>query len=844
MRKCYLLLIAILLYAPSFAQKGTGGRGKGGKREMPSIGRLVGEIVDEAGKPVEYATVALMHLRDSSLTGAITDAKGKFEITEIKLGRHELKVSFIGYETYVQNPIALSPRAEAGIDQNLGSIAIKPSAAMIEAVEVSAERDIMEMSLDKKVFNVDKNITATGGSATDVLQNVPSVSVDIDGNVSLRGSENVNILIDGKPSGLTGASRQAILEQIPAATIERIEVITNPSAKYDADGTAGIINIVTKKNGVKGLNGSVTVNVGTRDKYNATGLLNYRKGKWNHSFNYSYRYDPRFREGTNFRENLFLSELGTVDSATFLNQVTDGNQNRTSHLFKFGTDYSIDNKNTLSMSVLYNQNSRGRDELINYEFLDGSRATTQLNTRNTEENSDRESVDFNLGYSKDFNKKGQNLSVEMRYSDTWGSQLGEFVEQYRDGNNNSLPDTTDLVQRNLADNSSNITTIQIDYVNPVSKTKKYEFGYKSILRNILNDFQFEDFDESTQNYIPSALLNNEFDYSEDVHAAYVNYSQGFGKLSLQAGLRAEQTFTQSDLVTTGETFENDYFSLFPSGYLSYNPTDKDEWRIGYSRRVNRPRTRQLNPFRNNSDLQNVREGNPFLLPEYIDSYEVSYARNWDKISLTSTAYWREIHDMIRSFRTVLDDQSILRSYVNLSGGRSYGLEMVMSGKVTKWWNLTLSTNVFQSEIDGSNIEADLNNDAFTYSFRMNSNIDLPKDIKLQISTFYRAPFVTTQGEIQAFYSTSLALQRKILKGKGTVNVRLSDVFNNLRFKFDQEGTFLDEGTGFTQSSYRKRESRIGYLSFSYRFGKATSKKRRKGGRKGGGGNDSGDMDMD
>lgn len=832
--KHLLLLLLTISLSVSYAQerKRPEGAGKGG-RQMPAIGHLMGKVIDAKTKaPVEYATVVLINKRDSSVTGGVTNGKGRFDISQIKLGPYQMKITFIGYDTYESpNIIRLSPRGD-GVEQDLGTITLKPSAAMMEELEVTAERDVMEMSLDRKVINVAKNIAAEGGSASEVLANIPSVDVDIDGNVSLRGSQNVTILIDGKPSGLTGASRQAILEQIPASTIDRIEVITNPSAKYDPDGMSGIINIVTKQNALRGMNGSITMNVGTRNKYNATGTLNYRKGKWNLNSNYSYRYDSRFRWGTNLRETI------TDTESEFLDQSNDGNWLRTSHTIKLGADYSINTKNELSFSLLYNNNEFERTEAITYRLLDHAGALTELSFRDNDRLSGRNSIDFNLGYTKKFNRPRQELSIQARHSISPGDNQSFFNEQ--EYNLDYTPANVDpFIQNNITDATTKFTVIQADYVNPISKKVKYELGYKSIIRDMANDFFSQSLDNDLGEYIPDNDLNNNFEYNEQVHAVYGIYTRSLGKFTVQAGLRLEQALTESDLITDNSpAFENDYFSAFPSGFLSYKISQNDEFRASYSRRINRPRTRQLNPFLNVSDPLNTRQGNPNLLPEYIDSYEVSYSHSWKNFTLSTSVYWREIHDMIRRFKTVDEHGVSFTTYENLLGGRSYGTELVFNGKVAKWWDINLSGNLYRSEVDGSNLEADLNNEATSWSAKVTSSWDFKKDFQLQISGRYRAPFAITQGEILEFYSMDVALKKKVLKGKGSVTVRVSDIFDTRQFSFNTAGD------NFNQQSTRKRESRIGYISFMYRFG---SMERTRRGRRGGGkdrGDDGGGMEID
>lgn len=378
-------------------------------------------------------------------------------------------------------------------------------------------------------------------------------------------------------------------------------------------------------------------------------------------------------------------------------------------------------------------------------------------------------------------------------------------------------------------------------MNPISKDKKFELGYKTIIREMDNDFFSQTLNNETGFYESDDELNNNFEYTEQVHAVYGIYTKSFGKLTAQGGVRLEQAYTEAKLVNSTEPpFENDYFNAFPSGFLSYNISKDDEVRASYSRRINRPRTRQLNPFLNVSDPLNTRQGNPFLQPEYIDSYEISYSHSWKNVTVSSSVYWREVHDMIRRFKTVDGNGISHTTYLNLSGGRSYGTELIVSGKIAKWWDVNVSGNLYKSEVDGSNVEADLNNEATSWSAKLTSTWDFKKDFQLQLTGRYRAPFATAQGQILEIYGMNAALKKKVLKGKGSLTLRVSDVFNNFRFAFNTTGE------NFNQQSTRKRESRIGYLSFMYRFGTMdrNGRKGKRGGRNSGGGDDDGGMEID
>lgn len=787
----------------------------GQRRQMPAIGKVYGVVIDAAtSKPVEFATVALYNMRTKKMeTGAIANGKGKFSISEVKLGMYQVKINYIGYKVKTLGPVKLMPAKYGGkgVEQNLGDVKIESAAEKLGEVTVTAEREAMEIKADRKVFNVEKNITSTGGTALEALQNVPSVDVDQDGNVSLRGSANVTVFIDGKPSGLTGGNRQATLEQIPASSIKKIEVITNPSAKYDPDGMSGIINIVLKKNVLRGINGSINLNAGTNDKYSGSARLSLRTGAINAYVNYSGNLFNRFVNSTNFRETYNTAK----DTTTYLNQWGDGDMNFHSNLLKAGMDINLNEKNVLSFSALYSLRGFGRDMLTDQrtdQTVAGTRTELARVLLNNELGNKGDNMDFNVAYKRYFNNPDKILSFDVRHSRSAGlftSNL-DMAPRNLDG---TPTGGNSYLEKNETDNKFNITTAQLDFELPVNKAVKLEMGWKTTIRDIFNGYYVATDATGVGNYVADASQNNDFQYDEQVHAAYGIYNhQLTKKLSFQAGLRVEQTTSEGVLENTGESFKNEYFNVFPSGFLTYKLSKQGTITANYSRRINRPRTRALNPFAIRVDANTEFKGNPALLPEFINSYELSYTHTWKGITLNTTAYFRDIRGNIQ--RTSTNNNNIItRSYDNLNSGRNYGVEMAYNMRATKWWNFTLSGNFYKTEIDGSNLEGELNNEAFSYQTKLMSNFKFTSKLNAQITGRYRAPIVFAQGEMQEVYALDAAINYKILKGKGTLGLRVSDVFNNRQF------AFMTYDDSFLQNTNFKPETRMAFISFSYRFGK-------------------------
>ncbi len=770
-----------------------------------AIFSIKGKVVDDAnGQPLEFATVAVKRMRDSSLvSGTITNTAGEFKIADIGPGGYSVEIAFIGYEKF-KGRVAFRPQGSAPVN-DMGVIRLKLSAQMLEGAEISADKSFVMNNIDRKTYNTDQLAVTAGGNVSDVLQNVPSVEVDADGTVSLRGNENVTILIDGRPSGMTGAGGKSLLESIPSSAIEKVEVLTNPSAKYDPDGISGIINIVTKKNKLQGFTGSVGASTSFEDRYAANLSLNYRKGRWNVSTNYGFNKDFREFTGKTYRESYFN------DVTDILKQDEIGFSNRLNHNFKITTDYNISDRSTISGSALFNIGENDNTNDVNYKLFGSDDIMDSLYIRTTDGSGDGLNMDFDLAFRHNFKQEGRLLNIQTTASFDSDENKNNFRQQGYYDESQPVP-VMPILQNDKEIDDNKIYTGSIDYEHPISKDKKFETGIKTTIRDLDTDYESESFNDSAQQFINDINLTNQFVYQDALHAFYAQYRQSINKFGFQLGVRSEYAVTESELITTGEKFDKDYFSVFPSAFVTYKPDDKSQFKVTYSRRINRPRGQQINPFADYDDPLNIRKGNPFLDPEYTDSYEAEYNRFIGKVSLTFTGYARFTHDYIQRYRTFTPDGVTVTTFENLSESRNYGLETILNGSPYKWWSFTFSTNLFKNEIDASNLQDDLNSESFSASGRIFTTFKLPYKLELQLSYFYRAPMKVTQGTMKDMQMATIALSKKVLKDKGVITFRVADPLDIQRFGFE----FEDET--YKQDFTRRRSQRTFTLGFTYRFG--------------------------
>ena len=779
-----------------------------------------GKLVDpKTQKPVEFAVIGLFKAGDAQQTKAVTSATtnldGTFILANLKYGKYDLVASMIGYEKQTLKNLEVSA---ARPNLNLQQVKMQASVVKLDEIVVEAKREFIQASEEGITVKADNNISQQGGSALDVLRNIPGITVDNDGNISLRGT-SANILINGRNSALTGTSRGGGLETLPASAIKDVNISTNPSAKYDAAGTGGVINITLKKGVKTGTNALITLGGSNQGRYNASIRLNRRSDK----FNWFASYDVR----RNFRRVWFDNERETFNDFTrarFLIQDRDGERIDNNHTFKLGADWFINQKTTLSIEGLVGSSKQDEPEFLISRF--GTTRNALDSTLFTSNNEKEDNLTFEgaLIFTRKFNRKGQKLNFSI--SANIGTEL-ETQDVQTDLFQVGTTDVLDsqILQRSANDNLNNITNIQLDYTHPLGKKTTLEMGYKAIIRDMNLDFDQEVFNEVTQTYEFDATLSNEFKYDEQVHAAYALFKGKLNKkIGVNFGLRAEQVLltAQSD---NAEPFNNNYFNLFPSARIVYNVRKGEFFKISYSKRIRRPRFRLLNPFRDISNPNNIRVGNPELGPELTHSAEIGYNKVWNKFSFIPSLFYRHTNNVMQRFTTQdpNDPTVFIRRPVNLGTATSYGVELIVVGNVTKWWDFNASYAFFNQEIDARNAETDLITSSTSWNAKLQSNWKIGKNTSFQLTGNYRAPIVRAQGTRRAFYALNLGFRHSFWNKRATFGLVFSDVFDTREFGFD---ALTSE---FASSGRYKRESQIIRVSLTYQIGKRFKTSIKKGG---------------
>ncbi len=795
--------------------------------ERPKIGVVFGTVEDAAsGVGIEFATISILAFdADKVITGGVTDSKGRFRITEIPVGRFRAQIGFMGYNSITVDDIRLMPRG--GTEQNLGTLRLEPNVQALEAAEVVEQRSTLEMMIDRKVFRVGDDLNSAGSNATELLRNVPSIDVDIDGNLSLRGSGNVTILIDGRPSGMTGSATQSLLEQLPASSIDRVEIITSPTAKYDPEGVAGILNIILKKDKLEGKNGQVSVTWGTNENHSGSFNGNIRGQKLNFSLNAGWNQRVGFRSGNSLRQQSFGGELaGSYDSLSVLNSTSISDNLRSSWNLKTGLDWTPSSQTTWNIGVRTNQGSNsGIEDVVNLETW----STDALGgfTRYGLSERVNASTDLDLGYEHKYGERHV-LQAFAR----WSQQTSTSHDSLWQDLPSTLPDPAYLSNANLNDGGSWNATLQVDYEKPLDNDGKFELGYKTILRESNEDQQFWQRD-TLDNPFTQAY---DFRYREDIHAAYATWGRKFGAWGIQVGGRGEVVYTTAQLQGdsadiaaalaqlggTEATFVNDYTSFYPSTNLSYTVDDRNQWVLSYNRRVNRPRGRQVNPFVDNADPRNLRYGNPFLLPEYTDGLEFGHQLTTKALSITTSLFYKTTRDVIRRFIEVDDAGIAYRTYVNLARQSNSGLEVVAMWRKGRSLQLRLNGSVYYQNTDGSNLAPDLGNNGFQGSAGYQVSALVKGDWKVQLNGRFRAPSQYTQGTFQGYITHSAAVSRDFYDDKLRASLRVSDIFDQ------QQWSYTSEGRDFFQDGTFKRQSRFVYASLTWSFGKLEPGQQKRG----------------
>jgi outer membrane receptor protein involved in Fe transport len=779
------------------------GSKSGGNGAMQGFGVISGSLHDAVTKDqIEYGSTALYRVKDSALlTGAITDTKGKFVFNNLAPGHYYLKASFIGYEVKYFSDIVISQQSA---DVKLGDIYISPQQATLSGVEVVAKKALISNNLDKKVITVDKTMALSGGTATDIMENVPSVSVDAEGNVSLRGNSNITLLIDGKPASQAGISSSDILNQLPASAIESVEVITNPSVRYDPDGTSGIINIVLKKKALQGFNGLVSGTIGTNNKYNGTFNLNYRANKLN------------IFVGADARYNLSKSSSSSERTSTFgevvnlLKQTQEGNMHRNSLNLSGGIDYTIDTRNNLTLSVQKRKMSFGQEGTMVYKNYFGADSLQRYFDRYS--NSDRSinSMNYTLSYKHTFAQKGREFTQDFVYNDNKMDNNQQIDQQDYDITTLAKTGLPQL-QLNYAVNKNYFFTAQGNYIRPFESGARIESGYKFSYRDMAMDYDYTNYNYTSEKWENLEFLKNHYDYKEQLYAVYGIYSNSWKKFKYQAGLRYEQVYANSKVEQTEKTYNKTYHSFYPSLHTQYDLGKGRELQFSYSRRVDRPSPREMNPYVDYSDSLNIRQGNPELNPEYTNSLELGVMKYWDKYSLTSTAFFRNTAGLVEDITTI-DSTGVTYSMPqNINNSKSYGFEFVASANPYKWLRVNSNLSFYKywvSAIPEQNIPV---TDQFSWSGRVNATFSYSKNGSFQLIGNYNSPTSSPQSKREGNYTVDASMRQDFFKSKMSVSLRVTDIFNTRNFNS------TTTGINFVSINKRYMESRVLYAGIQFKI---------------------------
>jgi outer membrane receptor protein involved in Fe transport len=754
-----------------------------------SEGIINGLLVDsEDGLPVEFSNIVLYNAADSVMVSwTITDEKGVFKLTKIPGGKYDVAINFIGYEKLRINDVSITSDKQS---VDLGKIELKKNAVALSEVSVVGVRNTYEVKSDKKVINVSKDINSTGGTAVDVLRNVPGLTVDADGGVTLRGSENLSILIDGRPTSID-ASR---LDQLSSADIESIELITTPSVKYNPEGKSGIINLKLKHKKAAGLSGNAMFNAGTGNKYTGSASINYNIGK----FDFFAGYDG-INKIVNSSRYLFRESYYS-DTEHFLQQDATTKLNIVSNKYSLGANIYLNPRNSLTLSMSANPSEKtDADETISQYFDTGMNLTNKILTLNSE-NSNETSHDYIAGYRKAFEKKGEELTVDYIFSNTSGSQLQPLTYYYADSTVN---------QQIITNSRTYNSNLQLNWVLPLNSITKIENGFQGISRGTENTFQQYNFTD--ENWVEDLSRKDIFNYYEQIYSAYSLLTSKYEKLSLSAGLRIEQTLIDGNQEITGEKIRQDYFNFYPSFSLLSQLAENSKVQMSYSRRINRPSARMINPFADQSNPEVVRSGNPDLKPEYVNSMEAGYTINRGSSVVGFSAWYRHTADAINQI-SVLDSSGITHIYpVNMSSAENYGIESTFEHSIATWFRINGTASFYRNIIKGGD-EENTSNSIYSYNFRINANFTPLKKTSLQLTGNFTGPTIGLYSEAKPQYYVDIAIKRDFLKDKLSLTLRASDIFNSLKSSYNSWGD------NFKAENWRKQETRVVYLSLSYSFG--------------------------
>ena len=770
---------------------------QGSMNAVPKNGKIIGIILDtETQKPMEYANVTIFRKQDSKLvTGNISNTDGSFTISDLPYGSYYVEASFIGFEKTTVNDVKITATSTT-ID--IGKIGLAASRQDIGTVNVVAERNRVEYKIDKKVINVTNDINAAGGSAVTVLENTPSVDVDIDGNVSLRGSSSFTVLIDGRPSVLTGSDA---LRQIPSSAIQNIEIITNPSVKYDPDGMAGIINVVMKRNVLSGVNGIVNVNLGTGKKYGTDMMLNYKTKKYNLFF------------GGNWNDNTDKGSMSSSretyanDTTTYLNTTGSRNQSRGGTQIKGGFDYYPTEKTSITVSSQignYDFSSFGNGNLHNYQIPAGK--FDIYSVQNTNSGRSGNFVSANASFLTKFDEVGlHKLEGSFDYRNRTGL-TDENNDEYR--SDASFTQKNEYLSQVITNENSNSDDYRakLDYTLPLKGGDKFEAGLQSRIESEREELNFSNFGVNDPKY------TSDMDFKEDIHAIYSTYTGNVKAIQYVVGLRGEYNKRSITHFKDNVAYPHklNRFDFFPSAHFSYELVDKSQLMTSYSRRINRPDGRDLDPFPSYMNQYTIRTGNPDLKPEYTDSYELSYMKRFGSSFVSLETFYRTTNNLMTQLTTVTDGISYM-TVTNLNRDYSMGGEIMGNIDVAKWLLINTSFTLYNYKLKGEVLGKSINRESTNYSGKMNATVKFSPDSRLQITGVYRGPSVSAQSDQKGMVYSNLSYRQDFMKKRISATLSVRDVFGSMKM----QGTSF--GDNFRSTFKNMREPRVLMLTLSYKI---------------------------
>lgn len=780
--------------------------------------RLTGTVVDaNTQTPLEFATLIIQDVNNLKfISGGISNKNGKFSIDDLPKGEYNIKIEYISYKTYNLNNIKLVK------SKNIGRIKLELNVEELNAVELIAEKTTVELRLDKKIYNVGKDLTLNGGSASDVLNNIPSVSVDPEGSISLRGNNNVKVLINGKPSTLSGISPEA-LKQMPVSTIQKVEVITNPSSKYSSSGTAGILNIILRKSKKSGLNGSITTTVKDPEYYKIGVSLGLKKKLFNIFSNVTYT--DRERPGYSLFNNDFFNINNT--NTGYENEYRDLDRNYKNLSINTGIELLLSKNTSLTNSVSYTKSSDLNNTDITLNNFDVLSNSLINRTRNTIEDSDEENIRYSLNFKRKFNTKGHVLSADYQYSRSYELEDRAITEKI-------IPSNSSLFDEAITDDNQISQLAQIDYTLPFGKdySSKLEIGYRGVFDNY--NIDYTEGSIINNQFIKNNIYSNNLIYSQDVNAGYLQFAQGFNKLTASLGVRVEHTDVSVLLTNLNTTDAKSYVNWFPSMFLSYEFTNKEKISLNYSKRIDRPTAGNLNPFPNRVSKTNLFYGNPDLDPMFTNSFEFNYINKWNKITFNSALFYSKTEDVINNVvietgetEVITNNTSTISSPViaktkrNIAEEDRYGLDATVTYVPLKKWRLSLNLFMYNQNLAGNYTYTNINNqlinvnfnaDQFRWTTSFSAKLPLPYDVNFQTNYYYIGADNNSQTKTKALDRLDIAFSKTILKNKASISIGVTDIFNAYR---RYSTTNLDNSTSYNELQSDQRNLRA---TFTYKFG--------------------------